>query len=146
MARTGVPTPRPEVMSELESKQPDCGRCSGPRGTAFQVEHILPRTKGGTDHISNLRPICNECARKRPRTKMLNLRIDWEVWDSLRELAQQRGVTASDLVQGMIDFAMTDASGNAHLIEIKQTVSKLNALVDIIEANPPYSRRRRNAR
>jgi macrodomain Ter protein organizer (MatP/YcbG family) len=77
---------------------------------------------------------------------MLNLRIDWEVWDSLRELAQQRGVTASDLVRGMIDFAMTDESENVHLIEIKQTVSKLNALVDTIEANPPYSRRRRNVR
>jgi len=130
MARTGKPSPLPEVLAELESKQQDCGRCGHSRGTLFRVEHIVPRMKGGTDDLSNLRLICAECHVERPRTKMLNLRVDWGDWDRMRKLSERYSVSVSDLVRGMInkslegDIVGMDTSGKMYLIEIKAVAER----------------------
>ena len=43
------------------------GRCAGCRMDfpfkAFEVDHVIPRSKGGTDHIDNLQLLCSHCNR-----------------------------------------------------------------------------------
>jgi hypothetical protein len=44
-----------------------CAACNVPmspaRGTAtsFEVDHIVPRSRGGHDHLSNYQPLCRRC-------------------------------------------------------------------------------------
>ena len=38
-----------------------CGRTSEHEGVILHVDHILPRSKGGTDEDSNLQTLCSEC-------------------------------------------------------------------------------------
>lgn len=38
-----------------------CGRSSKEEGITLEVDHILPRSKGGTDDISNLQTLCKKC-------------------------------------------------------------------------------------
>lgn len=40
----------------------NCGRRGGPRGSyELHAHHIVPKSKGGTHQLSNLKTICNEC-------------------------------------------------------------------------------------
>jgi 5-methylcytosine-specific restriction endonuclease McrA len=48
----------------LEKWQRTCAYC-GTQGVPLQVEHILPRAKGGTDRISNLTLACESCNLKK---------------------------------------------------------------------------------
>lgn len=38
-----------------------CGRTSRDDGVRLEVDHILPRSKGGTDHPTNLQVLCRKC-------------------------------------------------------------------------------------
>lgn len=38
-----------------------CGRTVKDHGVVLHVDHKLPQAWGGTDHISNLQPLCEEC-------------------------------------------------------------------------------------
>ena len=40
-----------------------CQPCKPQLTLATEVDHILPKAKGGTDDISNLQAICSECHR-----------------------------------------------------------------------------------
>ncbi|MCY4392255.1 MAG: HNH endonuclease signature motif containing protein [Chloroflexi bacterium] len=43
------------------------GRCGGCRShfefRRFEVDHVIPRSRGGTDHIGNLQLLCGHCNR-----------------------------------------------------------------------------------
>ena len=43
------------------------GRCGGCRMDfpfkLFEVDHVIPRSKGGTDHLGNLQLLCSHCNR-----------------------------------------------------------------------------------
>ena len=46
----------------------DCYLCHLPLEPDFQIEHIIPRVHGGTDHLANLALACRSCnARKKDR-------------------------------------------------------------------------------
>jgi hypothetical protein len=38
-----------------------CGRSSKEEGITLEVDHILPRSKGGTDDLDNLQTLCKKC-------------------------------------------------------------------------------------
>lgn len=40
------------------AQSPLCARCQAP---AAEVDHVLPKSKGGTDHLENLQALCRLC-------------------------------------------------------------------------------------
>lgn len=48
-----------EILNKTNFKCQYCGR--GAPDVELQVEHIIPRAKGGTDNLSNLTVACFEC-------------------------------------------------------------------------------------
>lgn len=45
----------------LRRDGPRCARCSGYQD--LELDHIIPRSEGGTDHLSNLQLLCGKDAR-----------------------------------------------------------------------------------
>jgi len=42
----------------------DCGIEVKRRGVSYEIHHIIPRSRGGTEHPANLRTLCSKCHRK----------------------------------------------------------------------------------
>ena len=65
--RTDIEAPLPyrKRVHELFGKQE--GRCNGCQVDfpfrMFEVDHIVPRSRGGTDHLDNLQLLCSHCNR-----------------------------------------------------------------------------------
>ncbi|WP_250565109.1 HNH endonuclease [Adonisia turfae] len=53
-----------------------CGRSTKLHGITLHVDHILPRSKGGTDHIDNLQALCSKCNIGKSNKDSTNLRLD----------------------------------------------------------------------
>jgi len=50
------------ISREMRSRYPFCMRCGATgAGVRLHVDHITPRSLGGTDHLSNLRVWCAPC-------------------------------------------------------------------------------------
>jgi Restriction endonuclease len=45
----------------IERDRGKCGNCSTSVGQSGDVHHIVPRGKGGSDKLSNLRLLCRQC-------------------------------------------------------------------------------------
>ena len=57
-----------QLSREIRERFPWCAIC-GTAGVPLHVDHITPRSLGGTDHPSNLRPLCSPCHHKHGKTK-----------------------------------------------------------------------------
>jgi len=49
-------------MCELYGNR--CLAC-GDTGVALEADHVVPLTRGGTDGISNIQPLCESCNRRK---------------------------------------------------------------------------------
>lgn len=49
---------KPEVIKKTPGT---CYHCKGPLGLDWNVDHLIPRSKGGTNNIENLVPSCFKC-------------------------------------------------------------------------------------
>ena len=52
-----------ELRATVLAEEPLCRHClaCGEVKPAVDVDHITPKSKGGTDHRSNLQPLCHSC-------------------------------------------------------------------------------------
>ncbi len=50
-----------EVLARDKWRCLSCGRSAKEDGVLLEVDHILPRSKGGSDDISNLQTLCKKC-------------------------------------------------------------------------------------
>lgn len=58
--RSGIsPKVRGEVLSAKRCAQ--CGRTPAEDHVKLEVDHMIPRSWGGTDDIENLQPLCTQC-------------------------------------------------------------------------------------
>jgi 5-methylcytosine-specific restriction endonuclease McrA len=58
------------ISREMRSRYPFCMRCGASGiGVELHVDHITPRSLGGTDHLSNLRVWCGSCHRRYGKTR-----------------------------------------------------------------------------
>lgn len=51
------------LRKKILSEEPNCRACSqlGYERAATEIDHIIPRAKGGGHGIENLQPLCREC-------------------------------------------------------------------------------------
>jgi 5-methylcytosine-specific restriction endonuclease McrA len=49
------------IRQELERGRPRCANPGCHRRTNLTIDHIVPLSKGGSDHISNLQLLCRAC-------------------------------------------------------------------------------------
>ena len=53
------------------------GRCNGCKTEfpfrVFEVDHVIPRSRGGSDHISNLQLLCTHCNKTKGDRTMAEL-------------------------------------------------------------------------
>ncbi|MDT3680435.1 MAG: HNH endonuclease signature motif containing protein [Burkholderiaceae bacterium] len=73
------------LRAEVLSAEPLCRVCAGKKRVtaATNVDHIIAKSKGGTDEVSNLRPLCDECRRVKDaadRGARLRPRIGVDGW------------------------------------------------------------------
>ena len=66
-----------KAKEKLYKKQEGiCNGCGGNyQGKDFEIDHILPRSKGGQDNIENLQLLCDNCNRTKKANTMEYLRI-----------------------------------------------------------------------
>ena len=57
-----------QLSREIRERFPWCALC-GTSGVPLHVDHITPRSLGGTDHPSNLRPLCSPCHHRHGTTR-----------------------------------------------------------------------------
>lgn len=50
-----------EVLARDKWKCLSCGRSAREDGVSLEVDHIIPRSKGGSDDMSNLQTLCKKC-------------------------------------------------------------------------------------
>ena len=74
-----------EIRRKKENKCEDCGRLNGPidiPDERLQIHHKVPRWKGGTNKITNLKLLCKDCHDKAHRQyhkeKLKNIRMAYE--------------------------------------------------------------------
>ena len=106
-------TIRTEVYKRASTRCEACGVSNHERAT--QVDHIIPRNKGGTDELSNLQALCYVCnAAKRDRddTDFNKLRMsynDREVGCLFCEIPADRIILENELAYAIRDgFPVTD--------------------------------------
>ena len=65
--RTDIEVPIPYRMNKHVLFGQQEGLCAGCRSEfpyrAFEVDHVIPQSRGGTDHIDNLQLLCSSCNR-----------------------------------------------------------------------------------
>lgn len=61
--KRGYGTAWDKLRKLVLTTEPLCRSCltKGVVTIANHVDHILPKAKGGTDHLANLQPLCAEC-------------------------------------------------------------------------------------
>lgn len=58
-----------------EKQHGKCAGCGYPKESfALEIDHDIPRSKGGTDHISNLQLLCSRCNRRKGTDRLKHLR------------------------------------------------------------------------
>ena len=57
-----------QLSREIRERFPWCALC-GVSGVPLHVDHITPRSLGGSDHPSNLRPLCSPCHHRHGKTR-----------------------------------------------------------------------------
>ena len=77
--RTDVDAPIPYRQNRHVLFGQQEGRCNGCRTEfpfrAFAVDHIIPTSRGGTDHIENLQLLCGHCNRTKGNGTMAELMV-----------------------------------------------------------------------
>ena len=63
--RTDIEAPIPYQQNKHVLFGQQEGRCNGCKGDFlfkfFEVDHVVPQSKGGTDHLDNLQLLCGHC-------------------------------------------------------------------------------------
>ena len=75
--RTDIDAPIPYRQNRHVLFGQQEGRCNGCKTEfpfrVFEVDHVIPRSRGGTDHISNLQLLCTHCNKTKGDRTMAEL-------------------------------------------------------------------------
>ena len=109
-----------------------CCRCDAVDD--LTIDHIFPRSMGGTNYPKNLRVMCRSCNSKRPITGsglLDDLKIDGLSLDQLNKLCPDMASKISDTVSEKSDTVPEEGEGEGEGEGEKKNKKKKTALVDL---------------
>jgi len=78
----------------VSMRETNCGYCGVELGQSnFTIDHIIPKSKGGSDSADNRMPACRECNLSKG-TKTLE---EFRLWASWRSLCKEQGFSIKQL-------------------------------------------------
>lgn len=79
---------------------------------AWEIEHSVPRAKGGTDHLNNLYPSCISCNRTKGKRSTRSIRAQNGVVKApLSKINREKAKTATTLTSGLVGGVLGAATG-----------------------------------
>ena len=51
-----------QIRNTVKAEEPNCRYCGRP---TTDIDHIIPRAEGGTDHRTNLQGLCTSCHKRK---------------------------------------------------------------------------------
>lgn len=100
----------------LEKWNRTCAYCDTSTSSRLEVEHVIPRSKGGSDRISNLVLACHDCNQKKGSS---------DLSDFLRSQPEKMKKILSKLKLGLKDASAVNSTRNAlftQLLKVKLPV------------------------
>ncbi|MGF6951010.1 5-methylcytosine-specific restriction endonuclease McrA [Neobacillus sp. B4I6] len=87
-----------------------CGAQEEPDGSAFHLEHVIPRSQGGRDHISNLVISCKSCNSKKGNRPVIDFYLSEESFteENFHTLVQYIALSSEQPVKELFDSLVTD--------------------------------------
>lgn len=65
------PEKQQKLLSEVNSR---CGYCGDELNSDFEIDHVIPKSRGGIDLLYNLLPSCRRCNRIKSAGGLLELK------------------------------------------------------------------------
>jgi hypothetical protein len=87
-----------------------CGAQEEPDGSAFHLEHLIARSQGGRDHISNLVIACKSCNSKKGNRPVIDFFLSEESFtdENFNTLVQYIALSSEQPVKELLDSLVTD--------------------------------------
>lgn len=90
-----------DVLFTFAMSDGECAYCGKDTGGNYQMEHIVPLSKGGPNTLSNICCVCPSCNRSKGSRDLLEWAELDDVAEVIEKVASRRGVSIQEVLEDM---------------------------------------------